>query len=139
RLSVKEGGNVGIGTGNPSSRLHVRAPASTNPVSAMTVDVDSFSTPANAQASHFFRVRDIGANAGSAFMIRGDGNVGIGTDAPPERLTVAGTVASTAGGFKFPDGSAQATASPKVYTTASDTLVDLSNLNDVPHSHVRRS
>lgn len=38
------------------------------------------------------------------------GNVGIGTATPGQRLTVAGTVESTSGGFKFPDGSVQTTA-----------------------------
>src|SRR5712692_1827466 len=38
------------------------------------------------------------------------GNVGIGTDTPTSRLTVAGTIQSTSGGFKFPDGSVQTTA-----------------------------
>lgn len=31
------------------------------------------------------------------------GNVGIGTDSPGQRLTVAGIIESTSGGFKFPD------------------------------------
>ncbi len=39
-----------------------------------------------------------------------DGNVGIGTDSPGERLSVDGIVESMAGGFKFPDGSLQASA-----------------------------
>jgi hypothetical protein len=39
-----------------------------------------------------------------------NGNVGIGTDAPVGKLTVAGTVQSTSGGFKFPDGSVQTTS-----------------------------
>jgi hypothetical protein len=38
------------------------------------------------------------------------GRVGIGTDAPTSRLTVAGPVESMSGGFKFPDGSVQSTA-----------------------------
>jgi hypothetical protein len=38
------------------------------------------------------------------------GNVGIGTSAPAQKLSVAGTVESTAGGFRFPDGTTQATA-----------------------------
>jgi len=37
------------------------------------------------------------------------GNVGIGTTSPGERLTVAGTVESTSGGFRFPDGTTQTT------------------------------
>ncbi len=38
------------------------------------------------------------------------GNVGIGTTTPGQLLSVAGTIESTAGGFKFPDGTTQATA-----------------------------
>jgi hypothetical protein len=38
-------------------------------------------------------------------------NVGIGTTTPGSKLTVAGLIQSTSGGFKFPDGSVQTTAS----------------------------
>jgi hypothetical protein len=38
------------------------------------------------------------------------GNVGIGTETPTEKLEVSGTVYSSSGGFKFPDGSVQTTA-----------------------------
>ncbi len=38
------------------------------------------------------------------------GNVGIGTAGPAEKLSVAGTVESSTGGFRFPDGSIQTTA-----------------------------
>ena len=38
------------------------------------------------------------------------GNVGIGTPTPGQKLTVAGTIESTSGGFKFPDGTVQMTA-----------------------------
>jgi len=88
RLTVQENGNIGIGTASPGSRLHVSVPSSTNPISAMSVDVESFSTPANAIASHFFRVRDIFSGSPAAFLIRGDGNVGIGTDAPNAKVQV---------------------------------------------------
>jgi hypothetical protein len=39
-----------------------------------------------------------------------DGKVGIGTAAPAQMLSVAGTIESTTGGFKFPDGTTQTTA-----------------------------
>jgi hypothetical protein len=44
------------------------------------------------------------------YLIRAAGGVGIGTAGPTEQLEVAGTVYSTAGGFKFPDGTIQTTA-----------------------------
>jgi hypothetical protein len=109
--------NVGIGTNAPGSKLHVNVPSSTSPISAASIDVQSFSTPSNAVASHFLRVRDIGSGGPSAFFIRGDGNVGIGTDAPAQKLTVTGMVQSTSGGFKFPDGSVQTSAAGTTYTT----------------------
>ena len=40
----------------------------------------------------------------------GTGNVGIGPTTPSAKLEVAGTVYSTSGGFKFPDGTTQTTA-----------------------------
>jgi hypothetical protein len=43
-------------------------------------------------------------------LIIDEGNVGIGTTAPTERLTVAGTIESTLGGIKFPNGTTQTSA-----------------------------
>ncbi|MGP8329178.1 MAG: hypothetical protein ACT6FF_02510 [Methanosarcinaceae archaeon] len=42
--------------------------------------------------------------------INNDGNVGVGISAPSDKLEVAGTIHSTSGGFKFPDGTLQSTA-----------------------------
>jgi hypothetical protein len=44
---------------------------------------------------------------GSLFMIQEDGAVGIGVDAPTERLQVQGMIHSTSSGFKFPDATIQ--------------------------------
>jgi hypothetical protein len=59
-----------------------------------------------------FTTTPIGSGAWAERMrIDPAGNVGIGTAVPMQKLTVAGTVESTAGGFRFPDGTTQATAS----------------------------
>jgi len=46
-------------------------------------------------------------------MVLGDAsvNVGIGTSAPAQKLDVAGIIRSSSGGFLFPDGTTQTTAS----------------------------
>jgi hypothetical protein len=83
RLSITAAGNVGIGTAAPGSRLTVDVPGSNNPISAMSIDVQSFGTQPNAQASYYFRVRDIGAappGGFTPFLIRGDGNVEVAGD-----------------------------------------------------------
>ena len=53
---------------------------------------------------------DLTSTAVDQFLIRASGGVGIGTASPSQPLTVAGTVYSTSGGFKFPDGTTQTTA-----------------------------
>lgn len=45
------------------------------------------------------------------------GNVGIATTAPTQKLQVAGTIYSSTGGFKFPDGTTQTTAASGTATT----------------------
>jgi hypothetical protein len=54
----------------------------------------------------------------SGLRLDAAGNVGIGLRTPGQRLSVAGTVESTTGGFKFPDGTVQATTaySPPIGT-----------------------
>ena len=57
------------------------------------------------------------------------GNVGVGAANPSSALTVSGTVESTNGGFKFPDGSIQSTAyvNPAVVTPASFYVIRAAN------------
>jgi len=40
----------------------------------------------------------------NAVFVSANGNVGIGTTSPSQKLSVTGTIESTSGGFKFPDG-----------------------------------
>ncbi|HYW68700.1 MAG TPA: hypothetical protein VE960_03775, partial [bacterium] len=65
----------------------------------------------------FHILQDSGANpnvanlADAVLTVENSGDVGIGTRTPASKLEVAGIVHSTSGGFKFPDGSIQTTAS----------------------------
>jgi len=54
-------------------------------------------------------------NLGSGQLYKdSSGNVGVGTSSPGQKLTVVGTIESTSGGVKFPDGTTQATAASSV-------------------------
>jgi hypothetical protein len=61
-------------------------------------------------------------SSGNGLSLGGTGNVGIGISSDA-KLAVAGTVESTAGGFRFPDGTVQATAAAKAFITRG--LLDL--------------
>jgi hypothetical protein len=81
-------------------------------------DVDgSAATPAirgtDTNTGIFFPAADtIAFSEGGVEVMRIDnaGNVGIGTTSPGQKLVATGTIESTSGGFKFPDGTTQTTA-----------------------------
>ena len=88
------GGNVGIGTTNPTEKLTVLHNGLATPFGAFGVDVNSFSTTANAVNSYFFRVRDIGAGT-TPFFINGAGLIGIGTATPNAKLDIASPIGTS--------------------------------------------
>ncbi|MCH7574484.1 MAG: tail fiber domain-containing protein [Candidatus Marinimicrobia bacterium] len=127
-------GNVGIGTSTPAKKLVIRSGALNK---AISFDADHGDNPViyaddvlrigqsmevwwDGDGANYIDVRKetLASAAGRNAYIAGsgnsylaiDGNLGIGTDTPGQKLTVAGTVESTSGGFKFPDGSVQTAA-----------------------------
>jgi hypothetical protein len=54
---------------------------------------------------------DFSSTGYNQFLIRAGGGVGIGTNSPTQQLQVHGVIYSDSGGFKFPDGTVQTTAS----------------------------
>lgn len=61
---------------------------------------------------------------GEEFVFTHTGRLGIGTTSPAERLSVTGTIQSTTGGFKFPDGTTQTTAAVGGGASSVDGLAD---------------
>ncbi|WP_374029567.1 hypothetical protein [Bdellovibrio bacteriovorus] len=92
---------------------------------------NSFSANAVFGTTDNFSVNFV-TNGNPRMTVTQDGKVGILTLAPSSALTVAGQVESTAGGFKFPDGSVQTTAAtasalPKVITFDDVTTITTSS------------
>ena len=104
-VTIKSGGNVGIGTGSPEGILHLMAHTGNN--ATLVIDAD-----AGADASDTWKIRSVASNNNLNFIndvttymsIEQAGNVGIGTDNPDAKLHVllsgsvmsqyAGTVAT---------------------------------------------
>jgi hypothetical protein len=147
-------GNVGIGTTNPTAKLEIsqsdsnttfwnrqedliiRNTNGTNNTYSLlgfraTSNVAAgvlaqYYDAANSYASLNFATRGASGWNGAVMTLR-DGNVGIGTTTPTQKLSVAGIIESTTGGFKFPDGTTQTTAGgggggTSQWTTASTSI-----------------
>ena len=93
--------NVGIGTTNPGERLHVVGPSNNwaaHFVSGTSESYFSYSAGygayinAGASASSSTYILELISNGSTRMFVRGDGNVGIGTTAPSEKLEVNGNV-----------------------------------------------
>ncbi|MBI3626994.1 hypothetical protein HY224_03035 [Candidatus Uhrbacteria bacterium] len=117
--NITSSGSVGIGTATTNTRLNIYD-ASSGPIiglQGLASNYRGLKIVDLASAENWF----VGANGSSSFVVRRNGtsdditvnntgNVGIGTASPGQKLSVVGTIESTSGGIKFPDGSIQTTA-----------------------------
>jgi len=150
-LLFDNGTNVGINTLNPQSTLDVNGEAIFRSFSTLYTTTNTFGpvfqftnaakptaaswtfgVPGYANATAFFIydyanqnapfTLEQGSGANSLYFKKG-GNVGVGTSGPTSKLTVTGTIESTSGGIKFPDGSIQASAAALGATQSGITAV----------------
>lgn len=108
RWVITAGGNMGVGTQTPNSRLHLRGEVARMTFDQTSVAPRSWYLGTDNSPDGFF-LYDITSGATRLFVTAA-GQLGIGTSTPSERLQVVGTIHSTTGGFKFPDGTTQTTA-----------------------------
>jgi hypothetical protein len=94
RLRITGAGNVGIGTSAPAARLVIDDATTTqNGVSIVKASSMGFSAlSVTHQTSVDNRtIADFNNIAGTVMLIRGDGNVGIGTSSPASKMQISGS------------------------------------------------
>jgi len=124
RLYANGTASVGTGTFSPTEELEIHSidavtsldinneGADGDPqVRFLVNNVATFSMGVDDSDADKLKIGTSGPATSTRMTIDAGGNVGIGTASPAQRLSVAGTVQSTSGGFMFPDASVQTTAS----------------------------
>jgi hypothetical protein len=98
RFVVKNGGSVGIGSADPQYKLDIRGTTGID-VGSYSGDIPLTINVPSDQSALISRI----AKGGSVInVVDADGNVGIGTFSPQEKLDVAGITRTT--GFEMPTG-----------------------------------
>jgi hypothetical protein len=103
RMRITSDGNVGIGTTNPTSKLHITTTSSTNLLDFRNVDIFGIYATSLGIGSRGntldFLARDYNNGNGVAtrniLSLRPEGNVGIGTTNPGYKLDIQGSDAQT--------------------------------------------
>ena len=114
-------GSVGIGITSPIFKLQIIDSSNTG----LRVQTNAAGgTVASFGGNGAFQI-DAPGVVGGRFNVLENGNVGIGTATPTEKLSVNGKIQSTSGGFTYPDGSVQTTAVSSTYTNPQTIVIDI--------------
>ncbi len=140
-FTVKRNGNVGIGT-NPTEKLTISGNSASIAIrTASAPDTYLLRLYANHDYTKAIQIFGAGstelirhyyATPGGLILMPNGGNVGIGINTPTQKLSVAGIIESTQGGFKFPDGTVQTTAATATQQAAVATAVEATAPTTVP-------
>jgi len=100
-MTLKNDGNVGIGTSSPDRTLHVNGVGHFGSTDTGVTLADNGGIASvyglNSAGSHYRPLELRTAASGAGFYQDTTGNVGIGTASPSQKLTVAGTVSASSG------------------------------------------
>jgi hypothetical protein len=149
RFKIATDGNVGIGTAAPYAPLTVikdlgvavgkhflssyvkGSPSTTNAGFSVGYEGNGSAVSENFvrfSGEHPASIRLHDSNLGgdrAVLWLESDGKVGINTSSPGEMLSVGGTIESTSGGIKFPDGTVQTSAAAAQLGTQSNPFTEM--------------